>query len=116
MNGVHPTQNQVELWLERHYTTDPPTQQAAHDALSRRLLVLAGNAAQAHDLCRRHGYNPHNARIISSPLVLRGLSLDATWTILRGGTWLDRRDLSQIDEGIQICCMCSGEKPRLVDE
>lgn len=115
MNTVHPTQNQVELWLERHHTVEPPTQQAAHDALSRRLLVLAGDKGRARELCRRFGYNPHSVHIITSPQVLRGLNLDATWTILRGEGWATRPDLDQIHQNIQICCVASGEKPRVVD-
>lgn len=120
MNEPHPTQNQIALWLERHAGTvaglsAERKEDAARDALRRRLIVLAGNKGRALELCYQIGYNPHSVHIITSPHVLRGLSLDATWTILRVGTWYDRRDLDQINQHIAICCMSSGEKPRVVD-
>ena len=64
------------------------------------ILVVAGNARQFADWCREHGLRERQDAIyVSSERALRGRQ---GGSYVLTGTWMDRRDIREIEQSLRI--------------
>lgn len=62
-------------------------------------LILAGSFEQADDYAHQHGLSPRSWRYVVSARSLMGLR---NVTVVRYGTWYERRDISDIENMLAV--------------
>ena len=67
-----------------------------------RIVVLAGNYAQAETWAKEQGLLHYEWLYVSSPLDLRGMRNPV---VAKVGTYHERRDVAEFEEGLALCSL-----------